>query len=160
MGKSSVDRYNQFFEKGLIDQGARYGSRAFQGLFLDARKLPLDFWLKGVIGKSNFNRSFPATLDNFTGCFQLGREFMGGEKLAYNYLSSVADIDTLSSLERKYSIHSLEFRKNAPKVLVEFEAALGKYEDPDSDLGVGEALLLKVRTRSKWPLIVQAYRCP
>ena len=52
------DRYNDFYKNGLIDQGIRYGSRAFQGLFLQGNKLPLNFSFKGVIGKSAFNRSF------------------------------------------------------------------------------------------------------
>ena len=52
------DRYNDFYKNGLIDQGVRYGSRAFQGLFLNGNNLPHNFSIKGVIGKSAFNRSF------------------------------------------------------------------------------------------------------
>jgi hypothetical protein len=158
MGRFSSDRYTQFYENGLIDQGERYGSRAFQGLFLSAQKLPLDLWAKGVIGKSNFNRSFPATLDNFTGCFQIGKKAFGNGRIAYNFLKSSGDIDSLSGLNRKYSIHSLEFRKKWELFSIEFEGGVGEYESSDMNLGMGEALLLKVKTSTKWPLILQAYR--
>lgn len=158
MGQYSSDRYAQFYENGLIDQGERYGSRAFQGLFLSAQKLPLDFWAKGVIGKSNFNRSFPPTNDNFTGCFQIGKKAFGNGRIAYNFLKSSGDIDSLSVLNRKYSIHSLEFRKKWDSFSIEFEGGLGEYESPDFDLGMGEALTLKLKTSTRLPLILQAYR--
>ena len=35
-----------------MDQGVRYGNRAFQGLFVEGLKLPLNFHIKGVIGKA------------------------------------------------------------------------------------------------------------
>ena len=38
---------------------------------------PVDFQVKGVVGKSGFNRSFLAQSDNYTGCFQLKRNVRG-----------------------------------------------------------------------------------
>ena len=158
MGRYSSDRYVQFYENGLIDQGERYGSRAFQGLFLSAQKLPRGFSAKGVIGKSNFNRSFPPTNDNFTGCFQIGKKAFGNGSVAYNFLISSGDIDSVSVLNRKYSIHSLDFRKQWDSFSIEFEGGVGEYVSPDFDLGIGEAITLMLKTSSKWPLILQAYR--
>jgi hypothetical protein len=158
MGEFSSDRYTQFYENGLIDQGVRYGSRAFQGLFLSAQKLPLGLSAKGVVGKSNFNRSYPPTIDNFTGCFQIGKEAFGNGRIAYNFLRSSADIDSLSALNRQYAIHTLEFRKKWDFFSLEFEGGVGKYESPEMDLGTGEALSLKFKTSTRWPLILQAYR--
>ena len=158
MGRLPGDRYRNFYENGLIDQGERYGNRAFQGLFLSARKLPLGFWAKGVLGKSNFNRSFPETIDNFTGCLQIGKKVFGSGRIAYNILKSSGDIDSLSLLNRQYSIHSLELLKKWDSFSIEFEGGVGEYIDPDMNLGLGEALLLKLQTFSQWPLILQAYR--
>ena len=69
--KIPINRYSKYYNSGLVDQGIRYGSRAFQGIFLKGSKLPFNFSIKGVIGKSNFNRSLFETSDNFTGSFQL-----------------------------------------------------------------------------------------
>ena len=50
-------RYRSHVDKGLVDMGLRYGSRAFQGMFIGLSDLPGGMKLKGVLGKSNFNRS-------------------------------------------------------------------------------------------------------
>ena len=57
MNKIPINRYSRYYDSGLVDQGVRYGSRAFQGIFLKGSNLPFNFTTKGVIGKSNFNRS-------------------------------------------------------------------------------------------------------
>ena len=97
-----------YYDSGLIDEGIRYGSRAFQGVFLQGSKLPFNFSVKGVIGKSNFNRSILETSDNFTGSFQLKNTLIPSLKIAYNYLSSWANTDSLSDERRNYFIHSIE----------------------------------------------------
>ena len=51
-------RYQQYLDRGLVDMGLRYGSRAFQGAFLGLSDLPFGMQLKGVVGKSNFNRAY------------------------------------------------------------------------------------------------------
>ena len=96
LNKIPVDRYAKYYKNGLIDQGIRYGSRAFQGLFLQGLKLPYHFSVKGVIGKSNFNRSFLETSDNFTGCFHIQNDLSTSLKMGYNYLSSWADTDSVN----------------------------------------------------------------
>ena len=55
LNKIPINRYSRYYNSGLIDQGIRYGSRAFQGIFFQGSKLPFNFSVKGVIGKSNFN---------------------------------------------------------------------------------------------------------
>ena len=49
-------RYRNYVDEGLVDMGLRYGSRAFQGMFIGLSDLPGGMKLKGVVGKSNFNR--------------------------------------------------------------------------------------------------------
>ena len=160
LNKIPINRYTNYYNSGLIDEGIRYGSRAFQGIFLQGSKLPFNFSLKGVIGKSNFNRSSLQTSDNFTGCFQLKNTPSNTSKIAYNYLSSWADVDSLSDDRRNYFIHTLELDKKWNKIQVQMELGLGKYQDPIRNLGYGEAIILNIKTAksTKVPLNAQLYR--
>ena len=160
LNKTPINRYSKYYKSGLIDQGIRYGSRAFQGLFIKGSKLPLNFSVKGVIGKSNFNRSIIENSDNFTGSFQIKNKLSSKLKIAYNYFSSWADIDSLSTDKRNYFIHSLELDKKWNKIQVQMEFGLGSYSDPIRELGYGEAILLNVKTTKsiKIPLNLQLYR--
>jgi len=160
LNKIPINRYSNYYNNGLIDEGIRYGSRAFQGIFLKGSKLPFNFSVKGVIGKSNFNRSITETSDNFTGCFQLKNTPNNSSKIAYNYLSSWANTDSLSDEKRNYFIHTLELDKKWNKIQVQMELGLGKYEDPNQNLGYGEAILLNIKTTksTKVPISAQLYR--
>ena len=160
LNKTPINRYSKYYKSGLIDQGIRYGSRAFQGIFLQGSKLPLNFSVKGVVGKSNFNRSLIETSDNFTGSFQIKNTISAKLKIAYNYISSWADIDSLSNDKRSYFVHSLELDKKWNKVQIQMEIGLGKYSDPITELGYGEAILLNIKTAksTKIPLNLQLYR--
>ena len=160
LNKTPINRYSKYYKSGLIDQGIRYGSRAFQGIFLQGSKLPLNFSVKGVVGKSNFNRSITETSDNFTGSFQIKNTLSSKLKIAYNYISSWAEIDSLSTDKRNYFIHSLELDKKWNKVQIQMELGLGNYSDPIREIGYGEAILLNVKTTKsiKIPLNLQLYR--
>ncbi len=160
LNKTPINRYSRYYNSGLIDQGIRYGSRAFQGIFLQASRLPFNFYVKGVIGKSNFNRSIFETSDNFTGSFQLKKIISPNLKVAYNYLSSWAETDSLSDDRRNYFIHTLELNKKWNKIQVQIELGLGNYRDPIRQLGHGEAILLNIKTAksTKIPLNLQFYR--
>ena len=158
--KNPNDRYNDFYKNGLIDQGERYGSRAFQGLFLQGNKLPLNFSFKGVIGKSAFNRSFLESSDNFTTCLQIKNQVNENLKLTYNYLSSNQDLDSLNGDTRNYYIHTFELFQKWDKLNVHLESGFGNYSSTEQDLGSGEAIVLDVKTdkSSKIPLQLQLYR--
>ena len=154
------DRYNDFYKNGLIDQGIRYGSRAFQGLFLQGNKLPHNFSFKGVIGKSAFNRSFLETSDNFTTCLQINNRPNKNLKLSYNFLSSSQDLDSINNDKRQYNIHTFELSQKWKKINIHLESGFGNYTSIDEDLGFGEAIILDVKTDKslKIPLDFQFYR--
>ena len=160
LNKIPINRYSKYYNSGLVDQGIRYGSRAFQGIFLKGSKLPLNFSLKGVIGKSNFNRSILRNSDNFTGSFQLKNTISPNLKIAYNYLYSWADTDSLSDDRRNYFIHSFELDKKWNKIQVQMEIGLGNYRDSIREIGYGEAIILNIKTAksTKIPLNLQLYR--
>ena len=154
------DRYNDFYKNGLIDQGVRYGSRAFQGLFLNGNNLPLNFSIKGVIGKSAFNRSFLQSSDNFTTCFQINNKLNKNLKLSYNFLSSFQDLDSINNDKRQYNIHTFELFQKWKKINIHLESGFGNYTSINEDLGYGEAIILDVKTDKslKVPLDFQFYR--
>ena len=160
LNKTPIDRYSNYYKSGLVDQGIRYGSRAFQGIFIQGSKLPLNFSLKSVIGKSTFNRSLLESSDNFTSSFQLKNTLNTNFKVAYNYLSSWADTDSLCGERRNYFIHTFEFDKKWEKIQVQMELGIGNYKDPINKLGHGEAILLNVKTAKtlKVPINMQLYR--
>ena len=160
LNKNPVDRYSRYYNNGLIDQGIRYGSRGFQGLFVQGLKLPYHFSFKGVIGKSNFNRSFLETSDNFTGCFQIKNELSSSLKMGYNFLSSWADTDSLINGKRSYAIHTYELHKKWNKIQFELELGIGRYQSPSEQLDYGEAVFAYIRTdkTTKIPLQIQLYR--
>ncbi len=160
LNKTPIDRYSRYYNSGLIDQGVRYGSRAFQGIFFQGLKLPLNFSIKGVLGKSNFNRSVLETNDNFTGSFQLKNTLSSSSKIAYNYLSSWANTDSLSDNKRSYFLHTLELDKKWGKIQFQMELGVGNYSDPIYKPKKGEAILVNIKTAksTKVPLNLQLYR--
>ena len=46
LNKKPINRYSNYYNSGLVDQGIRYGSRAFQGIFIQGSKLPLNFFFE------------------------------------------------------------------------------------------------------------------
>ena len=153
-------RYESYFKDGLIDQGIRYGSRAFQGLFLNAQNLPFNLSFKGVIGKSSFNRSIFTFSDNFTTCFKLNKKVEDGFEISYNYLNSFSSLDSISSEIKQYNIHTLEINKKLKKIIFNLEAGLGNYSSPNYDFNYGEALVLNLKTVKsiKIPIGIELYR--
>ena len=160
LNKTPIDRYSRYYNSGLIDQGVRYGSRAFQGIFFQGLKLPLNFSVKGVLGKSNFNRSVFETNDNFTGSFQLKNTLSSSSRIAYNYLSSWANTDSISDNRRSYFLHTLELDKKWNKIQFQMELGVGNYSDPTYKAKKGEAILVNIKTAksTKVPLNLQLYR--
>ena len=160
LNKTPIDRYSRYYNSGLIDQGVRYGSRAFQGIFFQGLKLPLNFSVKGVLGKSNFNRSVFETNDNFTGSFQLKNTLSSSSRIAYNYLSSWANTDSISDNRRSYFLHTLELDKKLNKIQFQMELGVGNYSDPTYKAKKGEAILVNIKTAksTKVPLNLQLYR--
>jgi hypothetical protein len=158
--KTANFRYEKYFKDGLIDQGDRYGSRAFQGLFFNGQNLPFNLSFKGVLGKSSFNRSIFSYSDNFTGCFRITKKDLNNLSISYNYLNSFASLDTISNDMKKYNIHTIELSKKWKKIIFKMETGIGNYSSPNYNLNYGEALILNIRTVKsiQLPFEVQLYR--
>ena len=131
---------------GLIDEGIRYGSRAFQGIFLEGKRLPMNFSFKGVIGKSNFNRSAEEGNDNFTACARLQNELNDSLKVSYNFLQSFRRESPVAADFQQYSISTGEVVYRSKHWTAQLEAGWGRFANSQYDLGGGEAVLFNLRT--------------
>ena len=154
-------RYENYYNDGLIDEGIRYGNRAFQGIFINGQNLPKGFSFKGVIGKTPFNRSIIDSLsNNYTGCFRVNKKFKNNFNFSYNFLNSTNEIDTINNKYRGYSINTLDFSKKWNLFSVNFEVGLGNYYSPENNFNNGEALILNIISskKVKYPIDIQVYR--
>ena len=153
-------RYKSYYDSGLIDDGLRYGNRAFQGVFLQGQDLPLDFSFKGVIGKTPFNRSnFNELSTNYTSCFQINKK-INDFNIAYHFLNSTNLVDTISYALRTYSINTVEFSQKWKSLYFSIEGGLGTYDSPENNSEFGEAIIANFKTskNKKIPIDFQAYR--
>ena len=154
-------RYQEYLDKGLVDMGLRYGSRAFQGVFLGLSDLPLGLQLKGVVGKSNFNKAVYEGASNFTSSWRVTKSVESGGTVAYNTLISRASIDSSSSDLRTYHLHTLESRTSLRNHVVVFEGGWGRYQETTTSMKQnGGAFFLDARAtpEASLPLSLRAYR--
>ena len=154
-------RYSRYVDQGLVDMGLRYGSRAFQGIFLGMRDLPGQLEVKGVLGKSNFNRAIGSGVPNFTSSWRVSKTLRSKVNLAYNTLTSQAVIDTLNGDARTYHLHTLEAKAVWKEHVVLIEGGWGTYREAmDMNWQQGEAVFLDIRPtpQAKLPLALRAYR--
>ena len=141
--------------------GLRYGSRAFQGVFLGLSDLPLGLQLKGVVGKSNFNKAVYEGASNFTSSWRVTKSTETGGAIAYNTLISRASLDSSSSDLRSYHLHTLESRNSLRNHVVVFEGGWGRYQENTTSVKQnGGAFFLDARATPKasLPLSFRAYR--
>ena len=154
-------RYSRYVDQGLVDMGLRYGSRAFQGIFLGMRDLPGQLEVKGVLGKSNFNRAIASGVPNFTSSWRVSKTLRSKVNLAYNTLTSQAVIDTLNGDARTYHLHTLEAKAVWKEHVVLIEGGWGTYREAmDINWQQGEAVFLDIRPtpQAKLPLSLRMYR--
>ena len=154
-------RYSRYVDQGLVDMGLRYGSRAFQGIFLGMRDLPGQLEVKGVLGKSNFNRAIASGVPNFTSSWRVSKTLRSKVNLAYNTLTSQAVIDTLNGDARTYHLHTLEAKAVWKEHVVLIEGGWGTYREAmDMNWQQGEAVFLDIRPtpQAKLPLSLRMYR--
>ena len=154
-------RYQQYLDRGLVDMGLRYGSRAFQGAFLGLSDLPFGMQLKGVVGKSNFNRAYFEGGSNFTSSWRVAKSVKSRGNVAYNLLVSQGALDSLGQDVRSYQLHTLESKASLQEHVVVLEGGWGLYsESVTTGVQHGAAFFLDIRSTPKatLPLSFRAYR--
>ena len=154
-------RYRNYVDEGLVDMGLRYGSRAFQGMFFGLSDLPGGMKLKGVVGKSNFNRPAFEGAMSFTSSWRVAKDVGEKGNLAINTLMSRSALDSTFANERAYHLHTMESRFGVRNHVVIVEGGWGFYAENSSDaVQQGGALFLDVRASpdARIPLSLRAYR--
>lgn len=154
-------RYQNYVDEGLVDMGLRYGSRAFQGMFLGLSDLPGEMQLKGVLGKSNFNRPAYEGAMSFTSSWRVAKNLGDKSSLAVNTLMSRSALDSAFLNERSYQLYTVESRLGVSKHVLTLEGGWGFYAENSSDpVQQGGALFMDVRASpgARVPLSFRAYR--
>ncbi len=145
MGNSAASRYQQYFDQGSIDQDSRWGNRAFQGAVIEGKELPKNFYLLGMVGKSEINGGFSVVPNYSYG----GKLLHKGKKngfLALNTFNSVNYTDSLAREAFGLNVITLEGVTNIKGHTLKAEMGVGKYYSPRHQGKWGEALQLRWST--------------
>lgn len=157
--KSVDTRYEQFYSSGALDQDARWGKQAFQGLILEGVGLPGNISFSALYGKTALNGGF-ASLPNSSYGGRIMKNF-AGDYLAFNTFNSFAYTDSLNKNSLGFNIHTLEYRYNLKGILFSGEIGMGKYYSPDYNKSWGEAINFKMKTPKKltyFPIEIQLFQ--
>ena len=154
------DRYNYYMDQGAVNQDARFGQRAFQGVKLYGTQLPHGFSLSGFAGKMQNNTG--TILPDYAYGGRLAKEL--GEKkniLSYNAFSSFTETDSITGAGKAYGIHTLEGIFKWKGFQIRGEAGGGYYNSQTLNLGWGEGFDFETTTPQKYtgiPLKLSVYR--
>jgi hypothetical protein len=160
MGNSAASRYQQYFDQGSIDQDSRWGNRAFQGVVVEGKELPKNFYFLGMVGKSEINGGFSVVPNYSYG----GKLLHKGKKngfVALNTFNSVNYTDSLAQHAFGLNVVTLEGVTNINGHTLKAEVGAGNYYSPRHSRGWGEALQFRWSTPviGKRPVLeVHAFR--
>ncbi len=143
--KKSIDRYDNFFSRGNIDQDKRWGEKAFQGFNLEGLGLPGNISFKVLLGKTELNGGFLA-IPNFSYGGQVRKNFADGSFVGVNTFNGHTYTDSLNTANIDFNVITGEMTVHFDNWLIYAEIGAGKYKAPSYRGGWGEAINLKVRT--------------
>ncbi len=171
---NNTEKYDNYYESGVVSLDTRWNNRAFQGLIVEGGALPHDFSFAMLFGKAQVNGGLPnatedplATIINqgvagnrptylgFAGLnrvtpntlsgFRLRKDFKQGFA-AYNTLYNRTRLDSLKDLFQNYSVHTLEFGYQAGPVSISGELGAGSFNLPGREVTWGEVGMLRFQT--------------
>ncbi len=173
-GAGGIDKYENYFETGAINQDLRWNNRAFQGLIVEGGSLPGRFSFAFLYGKAQVNGGLVngvtdplstivnplqagnvPTYQGFSGLnralpssltgFRLKKDF-GANFVAYNTLYNQQRVDSIKPLVQTYGVHTLEFSFRPAKLQISGEVGGGYFALPQQDANWGEVARIKIRT--------------
>jgi len=145
---SGIKRYSSYFAQGNINQDTRWGQKAFVGTILEASKLPGQFDLKLLYGKTELNGGF-LTIPNLSFGGQVKKTNANGF-IAINSFSNQTYMDSLAQEGIGFNIGTFEWRHSFDKkVELHTELGMGRYFSPLHVGEFGEALNLKIGLTKK-----------
>lgn len=156
--KNLEDRYSTFFQEGAIQQDTRWGNRAFQGLIIDGTNLPGKTTLSLLYGKTEQNGGIASVPNSSTGG-RFRKDFKKSQFISFNTFNSRTYTDSLNTESVGFNVHTLEFQKSLGQISVHGEFGAGRYYAPDYLSEWGEAMNLKIKSKSfRVPLELHFFR--
>jgi hypothetical protein len=142
MGKSVTNRYKQYYDQGSIDQDARWGNRAFQGVVVNGTQLPGNLSCILMAGKTEINGGFNQ-VPNYAFGGRIKKNFKGNSFVSINSINTRNFTDSLAQEQFGLSVITSEFQYEQFGVLLKGEVGLGEYFSPNHNAGWGEVMQLK-----------------
>ncbi len=159
-----AERYKGFYNRGTINQDARWGRRAFQGLYIEGNGLPNGLSTVLMYGKTDNNGGVSSFLDNkFPNQLYAGKLKKSFRKnyIALNTFNSIATTDSVNGERKGYNIHTVEYLFKIKEFKLGGEAGLGSYGSPTYQRGWSEGINVRLFSPGKYsgiPLDLQFYQ--
>ncbi len=156
--KNMDSRYADFYNSGSINQDERWGQQAFQGMILEASRLPKGFSGVMMYGKTQLNGGLSPLPNNSIGG-KIKKEY-GSNYISANTFNNVSYTDTLQQTRIGFNVATLEFRNKIKRILLKGELGMGRAFVQEKSNGWGEALSLKISGDlfKKYPLEMHLFR--
>jgi len=142
MGTTVSNRYKQYYDQGSIDQDARWGNRAFQGVVVNGSQLPGNLSCTLMAGKTEQNGGF-SQVPNYAYGGRVKKNFKGNSFLSINSISTRNFTDSLALEQFGLNVITTEFQYEQFGFLLKGELGMGDYFSPDHNEGWGEVMQLK-----------------
>ncbi len=145
LGKKVNSRYEKFYKEGNIDQDARWGEKAFQGLILDGLNLPgnLNFML--LFGKTELNGGF-LTIPNFSYGGMIRKALNNDGHISLNTFNGLTYKDSLNTLRVGFNMITTEVKSMLGDYKLQLEIGGGRYFSPSWNSRWGEAISAKFKS--------------
>ena len=143
IGSSVEQRYNDFFKTGNIQQGERWGEKAFTGIILEASNLPKNLSFILLYGKTELNGGFSYLPNNSFGG-QIRKNFPSGNFIGINSFNSNTFVDSAGNQNFGFNIHTVESNFNLSKLKLNFELGQGRYISESGKGNWGEAMYVEI----------------
>jgi hypothetical protein len=137
-------RYADFYNSGAINQDARWGNQAFQGLIVEGAQLPHHFSFTALYGKTQFDGGL-SPIPNATFGGKLKKEFTGNNNsIAFNTINNTSFLDSISNKTAGFNMGTLEMLYHLGKYKLYAELGAGRRFTNVEATKFGEALSVKI----------------
>lgn len=158
-GTPTIDgRYSRFYDAGAIDQDQRWGQQAFQGLILEADKLPGHFSGVFMYGKTQLNGGLSPLPNNSYGG-RIKKDF-GDDYISLNTFNNVSYSDTLQNEVVGFNVATTEFQIRTSNFQFRGEIGAGRIFDREYTSDWNELISLKGSTviAERFPTELHVFR--
>ena len=146
--RKASDRYSSYFGQGAINQGVRWGEKAFTGTIIEGSSLPGNLSFKALYGKTELNGGF-LSIPNISYGGQVKKATKSGF-VAINTMNSQTYLDSLTSESLGFNIVTGEIHKAFKNgIEIKGEMGMGRYFSPIHSGDWGEAINLKFNFTKK-----------